>query len=399
MKILFLSQYFPPDITAAAFRVSETAKLLNNKGFQVVVLTAEPHRIRVEESLKVKYKYKVIRSPIKRLKKGGTLNYVIHYISFMLSSILWGIFKTNSKFDYVIASSGPLFNGISGLLLSKIKRAKFIFDVRDLEPDTAVAANQLNPEGIFYNRGKMLERFLYNNADLITCVSEDMKSKILKMKSSPNPIEVIYNSINEKTFMNWEREFGSKTNDNVNKDFTISYAGNIGYLQNLRVIIEAAKSLKKEKVKFILIGDGVERSLLESEVEKRGLDNVVFKGPYNKKTAFHHMLSSSAMLVHLKSKEVLFNTIPSKFFDYLYANKPILYGIKGEGKRFLDKLPGNIYFEPEEPESLSNAVKRLLTNYEYFSENAKQNRDFLLRNFTRERMVDKLINFIERYEK
>ena len=398
MKILFLSQYFPPDITAAAFRISETARLFNNRGFHVVVLTAEPHRIRTMESQEVKQKYKVIRAPIKRLKKGGTLNYVIHYISFMLSSILWGILKTNSKFDYVIASNGPLFIGISGLLLSKIKRAKFLFDVRDLEPDTAVAANQLKPEGIVYKRGKMLERFLYNNADLITCVSRDMKSKILKVKISSNPIVVIYNSINEETFVNWEREFGSKTNDNIKKGLAISYIGNIGYLQDLSVIIEAAKDFKKENVKFILIGDGVEKSLLKSEVQKSGLDNVIFKGPYNKKTAFHHMLSASALLVHLKSEEVLFNTIPSKFYDYLYANKPILYGIKGEGKRFLDKLPGNIYFEPEESESLSNAVKRLIENYEYFSEHAKQNREFLLENFTREKMVNKLVNFIERYE-
>jgi glycosyltransferase involved in cell wall biosynthesis len=386
-KILFLSQYFPPDITAAAFRISETATIINkDKDWKAEVLTAKPHRT-ISKNLQFKrFAYAVIRAPIRRLSRGGAINYLLHYISFMLSSIFWGIFKTKSNYDYIVTSSPPLFIGISGLVLSRFKKARFILDIRDIWPDSAVSTGKISKGGLLYKFGKKMEIFSYKKADLITCVSNPMKEYI--EEHVKKNVIVLYNGFFT------ELSIKGKEKLKKNKIYTITYLGNIGHAQDISAVIKTAEKIRNKHVKFLFIGEGAKREGLEKEVLQKRLKNVEFKGPFSKEKSLEYMLSSSALLINLKDSKTFEKTIPSKVFDYMYANRPILFGIKGEGKKILSGVPGNIPFEPSNPESLKKAIDQLIKNYSFYKKNAKDNRKLLFEKYTRETMVDKLLEVI-----
>ena len=108
------------------------------------------------------------------------------------------------------------------------------------------------------------------------------------------------------------------------------------------------------------------------------------------------MLSCSALLINLKDTKTFEKTIPSKVFDYMYANKPILFGIRGEGKEILSSVSGNIFFEPSNPESLREAVNKLVENYTFYKKNSIDNRKLLFEKYTREAMVQKLLQAISK---
>ncbi|MCK4321007.1 glycosyltransferase family 4 protein [candidate division WOR-3 bacterium] len=403
-KILFLSQYFPPDITAASFRISETANLLFLDGFSVNVLTARPHREHPisTENYKIFPLVKVIRAPIIQMEplKKGKLGYIIHYLSFMISSLIWGLFKTSLTYDYIIVSSPPLFIGISGWVLSRVKRAKYILDIRDIWPDSAVSAGQISENGFLYEFGKKLERFLYKKANLITSVSKKIKHYISSLEKNTVDIEVIYNGLDENlikidSLNSIENVFEKNIPDNK---FNITYLGNMGLAQDLNTVIDAAIILNEKginDINFLLIGGGVKRAYLEERVRRNKLKNIVFMGPFDKKTAFKFMLGSSVLLIHLKDSEVFKKTIPSKVFDYSFANKPILFGIEGEGNEILSSLPGNIYFKPGNPISLVDSILKLYKNYDYYLNGAIINRNYVLSNYSRGKMTKKLESLLK----
>lgn len=391
-NIVFVTQYFPPDVTAAAFRISETAVILKDDGFNVKILTAVPHKL-IRKYDYIKDDFKVSRVPILRLGGQETKDYLIHYLSFMITSLLWGICKIRSKIDCIIATSPPLFVAFSGWLLARIKNAKFILDVRDIWPDSAVATGHLRAFSLLYRVTKLFEYSIYRRADLITCVSEKMKDYIRNHTIRDMPILVLYNGLFLKFF-----------NDNLirydnyvpsQSEFVISYIGNIGYAQNLDLLINVAKSYKDRNIKFTLIGDGAVKHILMDKVASARLKNVVFKNACSKKESFEYMNRSHALLIILNKQYSAFNlTIPSKVFDYLWSNKPILFGIEGEGKQILRSLPGNLYFDANNPISLTEAIANLKKNYNHYQSEANKNRAFVLNNFTREKITKKLEEYL-----
>lgn len=390
--ILFISQYFPPDVTAAAFRVSETAEILKDDGFKVNILTAVPHKSEIKDNY-IKKDFDVVRVPIFRLGGKKTKDFLIHYISFMLNSFLWGIFKLRSRVNYVIASSPPLMTAFSGWLLARFKKANYILDIRDIWPDSAIATGHLRPGSLLYRATKFFEYFIYNKAGLITCVSDKMKEYIRSRISKDIPIIVLYNGLSMK-FLDDNQirydNFASSKNE-----FIISYIGNIGYAQNLDFLIDVATLCKKEDIKFHLIGKGAVKNILMEKVTALGLKNFIFKNGCSKKEAFEYMNRSHVLLIILNKRySAFYLTIPSKVFDYLWANKPILYGIEGEGRKILDSLPGNIYFDSNDPNSLARAIINLKNNYSFYKSKADRNRAFVLNNFTREKMTKKLEKYL-----
>ncbi|MBN1755627.1 glycosyltransferase family 4 protein [bacterium] len=388
-KILIVSQYYPPDITAAAFRISETAELLAESGYDVTILTAMPHRIQASDQLLHQPPgVTVLRVPLFKLKMNNKYSYIMHYLSFMISSALRGFLLTGRGYNWVMASSPPLFVGASGWILALFKKTRFLLEVRDLWPDSAVAAGQLPPDGLLYNGGKWLERFLYRKADRITCVSEEMLREIAQSGGKSSQITVIYNGLREKDISSIPDEIPPKKDE-----FCITYVGNLGYLQGLTVLVEAAARLPE--VNFHLVGAGVELPKMKRMVQQYCLRNVRFTPPCSKAQALMYMREADALYLPLKNNRVLSKTIPSKLFDYLGANKPIIYGLEGEGKGILGKLPGNLYFEPENLESLTDAIKLLQNEYPELSMKARGNRDFLRKHYTREEMVTRLRKLLE----
>jgi len=391
-RILFVSQTFPPDVTAGAFRIRETAVWLKRFGFEVTVLTAWAHREQAEEGdeVSVLEGIRVVRAPIIRIGDRGGIWYLLQFLSFMVTAFLWGLICTPARFHYVIASSPPLFVGVSSWLLAKLKRAKFVLDVRDLWPDSAVATGQLPAQGMPLKAGRWLERFLYQRARLITCVSKVMQDVIKERVGGHRRVEVVYNGADVELAAQTKKSSGTAGDQAELK--TIVYAGNLGRSQGLEVLIKAANEFPE--VQFRLIGGGVRKRALEELSRQLELENVQFLGPYPKQKVLALMSEASALFLHLKDDPVFATTIPSKVFDYLRVNRPILYGIRGEGAELLGSLPGNIPFEPDNVDSLVQAISKLKTQYPHYLQLAQQN-SYLLLHFTREAMARKLFGLLE----
>jgi glycosyltransferase involved in cell wall biosynthesis len=209
-------------------------------------------------------------------------------------------------------------------------------------------------------------------------------------------VAVIYNGVPQKYLQQDYCNNDCKIDFINRRKISLTYLGNMGYVQNLQVALETAKQIKSEmpEIYFYLIGDGVERRKLEKFIEDNMLDNVAIMGPVTKEQAMWLMQCSSALFFQLKDDVVMEKTVPSKVFDYMTAGKPILFGIKGEGKEILEQVKGNIFYQPDCVESFIEAVRILKKNYETLSESAIRNRAILQQQYIREKLVERLDKYL-----
>ena len=179
MRILVVCQYYSPDITAAAFRIRETVDLLKKGGHDLRVITAEPHKSEVAVDEAADEAEGVYRVPVSAIAR-GVRGYLSHYLLFVLHSLWVGVKQRFGSWrpDIIWTSSPPLFIGITGRTLARLYGCPMVFDIRDIWPQSAVAADQISEDGRAYKLGRILERRLYGGADHITCVSQPMADYI-----------------------------------------------------------------------------------------------------------------------------------------------------------------------------------------------------------------------------
>lgn len=381
-RVLLISQYFPPDISAASFRINDLYLALKKQGFDVIVLTAYPQKVAVE---KVEKTHDIHRLKLNKIYKKTFLTYIRNYFGFMFKTISYSIFSLRKEeFDYVIVSSPPLFVALGGRVISFLKRTKLVIDIRDIWPDSAVSAGMLKGDGFLYKMTKVIEKYLYKKADVITCVSLPMKEYIYNQSNHKN-IHVLYNGVSSYT----QQKEISLNKKSISKKITIGYAGNIGIVQNMDIIIEICKVLSTEErsfYEFLIIGDGIERKRLELRIKEEKITNIQFIGSMSKDDTINQLEQVDLLFLSLIENKTLEKTIPSKLFDYLLNNKPIVTSIKGEGREILERLQTGLFFEANDAQSFIKVLKRYCDNQEYFDNNAKGNRSYVLENFDREKM-------------
>ncbi len=396
MDILIVSQFYSPDVTAAAFRIKETADLLAEKGHRVHVIAGEPHKGIVAGAGSADTgQISVTRVPLFKPAGKSKWEYILHYLSFMVGALA-AARRHPRRFDIVWASSPPLFVAIAGYFIALSKRARFCLDIRDIWPDSAATTGKISSRGILFRLAKLAELWIYGRARMISCVAKPMADYIAKARPGQKPV-VVYNGI-PRHFLDRCREMSFvPSQPGV---IEILYVGNMGYCQNLALVIDAAQRLRSKGVgrfRFSLVGEGVERSALEAAAREKGLDNVEFSGPVVKDEAIRLMCSCSALVLLLKDDGTMDKTIPSKVFDYMAAGRPILFGIRGEGKEILGNIPGNLFFDPSSPEALATAAIRLGENFAEMSAAARANREVVEARFTREMMVSRLAENFEKF--
>ena len=399
MKILILTQFFPPDITAAAFRLGDTANLLAQNGHEVKVLAGIPHKGEVktdDENGGIDTKVDVLRCQINPLNGQGIKAYLAHYLSFVKSSSARGfrLWRTGWKPDVVFVTSPPLFVGIGGRFLSFLFRRPMVFEVRDIWPDTAVAAGQLSADGKGYKVGRLLERYLYRKAKHIVCVAEPMKGYL--QSQCKKPVDVVYNGISKSDVPAFQ-----PSPQQSDQTRTLLYAGNFGHLQDLELLvdafIEAVRSQKLERFQLRLIGDGVRRSQLEQLVKDREAASLVtIESAMPRDQAYAEMQAATVLYLSLRNSPVLEHTIPSKVFDYLAMGRPVIAALQGEGRSILQSTGSNLCLNPCDRDGLIETLGQLNQQLDELQNNAEKNRDLVLEKFTREIAVKNLESVFEK---
>ncbi|MCF8011390.1 MAG: glycosyltransferase family 4 protein [Clostridiales bacterium] len=385
-KVLLITQYYPPDITAAAFRMQDMVNALHKCNYEVEIITTIPHKVTIGQEINDEDFVHRIKVPE---GKKGFVARVSNYVSFAVIAILKGI-MIRGRFDLVIVSSPPLFLSFTGYILSKIKKAKYIADIRDVWPDSAIAAGMLKQGSILHKIFLRIEKSFYRQADRILCVSKPMREYI--MSKSSDKVTVVYNGISNDIL-------GAEVAE-VNHDdskLNIVYIGNVGKVQGLDNVLNVLSRLQNEdiyNVNFKVVGAGVELTRLKERVTSEGIKKVEFTGPVPRDKVGEHAASADVLFLALDDHPSLEKTIPSKLFDYLLYNRPILAGIKGEGKEIIEKLDCGVVFAPGNEDSLVDSIKYLIQRWEEFIWNAKSNRQFVIDNFNRENGFISFFNYL-----
>jgi glycosyltransferase involved in cell wall biosynthesis len=397
MKILFITQYFPPEVGAPQNRLYELAIRLKKENTDITVLTAMPNYPNMEihkEYAGKSYFFeemeglKVHRSSIFVTKSKSIVKRLLNYFSFVWSSYKTGIIKLDSNYDYIFCESPPLFLGISAYLLCCNKKAKLIFNVADLWPESAEKLGLVTNRG-FLKLAIILEEFLYKKSDLITGQTQGIVKNISerfpqkKVYWLPNGVDLnFYNPDLIKS--NWRSE-----NNFNEKDLLILYAGIIGHAQGLEVILNAANKTKQyPNIKYLLLGSGPEKNKLLRLKTSEELDNVFFLDLVPKSKMPHIVQAIDIALIPLKKLDLFLGAIPSKIFENCAMKKPLLLGVDGEAKDlFIKKGNAGLFFEPENSDDLAEKAIYFNKNRADLVNLGDNGRDYVNKFFNRDKLA------------
>ena len=397
MKILYITQYFHPEIGATTNRALSNVRCFAEKGHDVTVLTEMPnhpkgiifdgyeHKIFMKEKME---DFMIHRVWVYTNKKKNFIIRLLFYISFMFLGTIHTILKWK-KYDIIYITSPPLFVAYIGIGLKKIfKKIKIIFEVRDLWPDTAVELGELNNR-IVIQMSLNLEKKIYRISDKIIAISKDMKEKIISKGFEPEKIRIIHNGTDPKFL------FRTKTiSEDIIKEykqegrFIVIYAGIIGLAQSLETIIKAADRLRNENILFMFIGSGPNELKFKQLVKNMKLSNVLFIGEIPRDKVHEYLFLADCGVIPLRKLELFKGALPSKIFDYMGCDLPILLGIKGEAKDLIERSGAGIYFEPENYNELADKILIFKNNPIILKNMSSKGRDFVLENFNREKQAE-----------
>lgn len=394
-KLLFLGYYFEPDITAAAFRSTDFVEYMRGRNVDVRVITSYPHKIQGEEGLRPENPDQIRRIKLKKVKQRGFMGFLLHYLSFIPKSLVYSLkwrFR-GWKPDVVFISSPPIFIGITGVMLRFLFRKKLILEIRDIWPDSAVAAGQLSKGGVAYKVASVFERFLYRRSHGIVCVSTPMKEYIQQYYR--RDICVAYNGPKAQYLSEVTKDF----NNNDNRTARIAYAGNLGLVQGMDQLIKAFDVLKSRELAHDWHLDIYGTGVLEEDLQKMSKDlglheKIHFHGVFPKAALSEHLNNSDVLYLGLISSEALDKTIPSKLFDYMMFGKPILAAITGEGKDILNENKANLVLESCTDQAIASGIMELDISLKERSLSSERNRELLQGKYTREVNCEKIHRYI-----
>lgn len=320
------------------------------------------------------------------------LRLLANYLSFVISSILIGSFKLKDyKFDLIFAfEPSPVFVGIPAVYFKWLKKAKLIFWVLDLWPQTPIALKVIKTS-LMIGFIEKIVKWIYNNCDLILAQSKSFISAIKKYTSG---------NINIEYFPAWNEEkilYKNIETDISNKEywkdyFCIGFTGNIGIAQDFDTIIKASELLVCEKIKWIIIGNGSKLEYLKSKIsESRCKNNWEILGRMSKMEANEYVNKCDALLVSLKDEYVFSLTIPSKVQYYMSFKKPILSIANGETKLIVEDSRCGFACNAGDYSALAHNILKLKSYDEIKRRKLGQNGyNFLMKEFNREKLFNEL---------
>lgn len=384
-----LTQYFPPESGAAQVRLKELAQGLQTNGHQVTVVTAFPNHPSgvIPPHYRGHFRMKdevegipVWRTWIYPVQRGRFWKRLLNYFSFVFSSF-WGLSKAGKQ-DIIFFESPPLFLGITALIYGWITRTRIIMNISDLWPESAVALGLVNSRWMI-EAAEGLEKLLYRKAWKISCQTEGIRDSLLQRGVLTEKVTFLPNGVNLELFAPRERdvEMAEKLGFKA-EDFVLIYAGTMGYAQGLESVIRTAELVKEKiDIRFLFVGDGTEKPMLEALVKEKGLANVSFVDFQPVQEMPRYFSISSASIVPLKKNKLFEGARPSKMFPALGSAVPVIYSGEGEAAKLVLASGGGVVVEPENSEELAQAILELKENPNR-SEMGKKGRQFVKENYT-----------------
>ncbi len=391
MKILFLTHYFPPEVNAPANRTYEHCREWVRLGHEVHVVTCTPshplgkpfegyrrcwYRRETMDGIAV-HRVWTYLAPNK-----GRVRRIVNYLSFVPTS-LWRSLRLG-RFDVVIATSPQFFCAVSGWLAGKFKKTPWVFELRDLWPDSIAAVGAVR-SSFLLNVVEKLELHLYRKAAGVACVTrafiDNLESRgVPREKCSFLPNGVVLEDWANLDGRGIRARYGVDANDTL-----VSYVGTVGMAHQIGVMVEAAELARKERapLHFMVAGDGAELADLRRRAKDMALTNLTFLGLVPRDAARDILGASDVVVVHLKDSPLFRTVLPSKMFEAMAAGKPVVLGVKGEALDVLRRAGAGIAVAPGDSRALLDAALDLAQNEMQRNEMGKAGREFVEREYSR----------------
>jgi colanic acid biosynthesis glycosyl transferase WcaI len=399
MRVGILTQYFPPEMGAPQARLSDLASRLVNHGHDVVVLAAMPNyplgqvyadykgKVRVEDEYRG---VRVIRTWLWPNTSTSVIPRTLSYFSFVVSSLVFGS-RRLPRLDVLITESPPLLLGISGFVLGRLKRARWVFNVSDLWPESAVVLGVLG-NGAAAKAAYTLEAFLYRRAWRVSCQSREIRASIDTRFPEVRTL-AFYNGVDTERFSAAHRSDDVRRRLADGAGCVAVYAGLHGIAQGLDQVLEAAAKLRDDDIRIVLIGDGPEKPALLAAAERLGLDNVTFLPPQPRDAIPAYLASADVAVVPLKRR--IPGAVPSKLYEAMATGLPVVLVADGEPAEIVDETGAGIAVPPGDPDALADALRRLAGSPRDRERLGSAGREAAVRRFDRRRLCDDFIDALE----
>jgi glycosyltransferase involved in cell wall biosynthesis len=369
MNILLIHQYFLEEDEPGGSRFNEMTKIWAEQGHRITVLAGTMHYAgnkKREEykgrftTLKKQGDITVWRCYVSESYNTGFAGRMWGYFSFVFSSLYAGWCKLKGKYDIILVTSPPLFVGVTAYLLSRTKHIPFIFEVRDLWPESAIDTGVLK-SNLLIKMAYRFEKFIYKKAVLINVLTPAFRTKLIEDKKVPaEKIVFIPNaadfSLSEQLLQTFDAERFREAHGLKDK-FVITYVGAHGVANHLQQVIETAKRLEDTNVQFLLIGQGMEKPRLMELATRMGCTNVSFIDAVPKSDVFKYILASDMGASVLKKVDTFKTIYSNKTFDYMSCKKPVLMAIDGVSRELIEAAEAGVFVEPENPEDFAAKIR------------------------------------------
>jgi len=398
-EVVLVTQYFPPEIGGGSQRSVGFAEELNNNGISVNVVTPFPSYLMSRDQVKTKYKLyeksieqgiTIFRTFVYASDRGNFLKRILYYLSFTVSSTIV-VLLVIPKVSCIITISPPLFTGLVGVFSKIFKSSKFIFDIGDLWPESAIQLGFLNSKTAIYLSRK-LEKSIYSKSDLINVVTLKTLEKLKLVVGKNKKIIYVPNFVETAKFIKAIKDDSLLNELNLNNKFIAGYAGNIGGAQGIKVIVDAAKlTLENNSIAYLIIGDGVDKNKVKDEIEKYKLVNIMLLPPMSRMEIIKYVQLFDCMIIPLVKNPLFEITIPSKLYESMSTEIPVLLGVDGEARRILELSNSGLFFEPENSSDLAIKVIYFYENRANLNNYGTSARKYTLENFDRKNVIKKFI--------
>jgi len=397
MKILYVSQHYPPEMGALAGRAAELSHHFALLGHAASVLTAFPnHPTGVifpeyrERFKRLFYREQVdavdvVRTWLLPYPNRKPLERVLNYGSFCASASMRGAFL--GRPDVVIGTSPPLPIAMAGYNVARIKRVPFIFEVRDLWPESLEGVGLGKQHSRIYKTVAAIVRFLYKHSDHIVVVTPAFKEYLnAKWNVPPEKMSVVANGVEAERFcpappsVEILREFGVPDGN-----FVAAYIGTMGMAHGLKTILEVAEFLRdRSQITLLLVGEGGNREDLVRVAKERGLNNIIFTGQQPREKIPAIINSSDVCLSLLKNEEVFKTVIPTKMLEYMSCGRPVVLAVGGQAERILREANAGISVGAENPKAIADAILAMHPDPEARHRFGKNGREYIIANMSRD---------------
>ncbi len=392
---------------APAARVSELSRHWVRAGHDVTVLTGFPNHptgvVPLEYRGKLRRLFtrensngvKVVRSWLLPFPNRKAYERMLNYGSFCLSAASTGLFLEVP--DVLIASSPQLLVGLAGCWIARWKKTRFVFEVRDLWPESLAAVGASGENSLLHRSLNYMAGFLYRNADRIVVVSPAFEDHLATRWGVPREkISVVENGVETDLFRPRNADDLRYELGLANR-FVVSYIGTIGMAHGLDTLIEAASRLRQvaPEVSFLLVGEGADKERIVQIVRKRALDNLMFVDQQPRNRIPVYISASDASLVVLKKNDLFKTVIPTKMLEFMSCGKPLLLGVDGQAREIMERAHAGLFIEPENPQQLVDGVMHLLKEQSLRTTLGENGRRYIVEHFSRQKTAEVYIDVLK----